>query len=137
MKIHFSFQTTSPVLNCITTFGGMPVSNCKRNFVDVFDRFVESCDLTINDEYYIPTLLATVSESMKYWRVFNMVDSVSKLQNLVESVIIDYTMYDLSKCIEWDDFDDFITTLLITVEYIKNGRISESDLKYFNTADDE
>ena len=136
MNIHFAFNSLSPVLNGKTKFAGMPISNHKSNYIDVVNKYVEECDSAVNTEDHIPTLISTLSDEMKYWRVFKMVNTVSELQSLIETAIRNYTIDDFSKCIEWDDFDDFILLLLITLEYIKNNRVSEDDLKYFNTDED-
>lgn len=136
MDIRFVFRTSSPVLDNKTTFAGMSISNYKSNYIEVVDRYVEECDIAVNTEYHTPTLISTLSELMKYWREFEMVESVSELQTLIVSALCKYTTNDFGKCIEWDDFEDFIILLLITLEYIKSNRITEDDLIYFNTEED-
>ena len=130
MKVYISFNYPNPIING-TTFGGMVVSNYKRSYDENNDTFTETCFLTENHEWYMPTLLATIATEMKYWNKFRIVTSVTDLQSLIENTFNKYTP-NLNKCMEWDDFDDFFTLLIITMEKIKSGQITSQMLQYFN-----
>ena len=116
----------------------MNVSNYSCVFDELSDRFVEKCDLSNEyGDWTIPTLLATSAEDMKYWQDYSNVTSVSELQTLIATTINKYTSDDMSKCIEWDDFDDYLVMLQIALDEINNGNVSEELLSYFNHFDDE
>ena len=116
----------------------MEVSNYYCVFDDTTNRFVEKCDLSNEyGDWTIPTLLATSAEDMRYWQDYSNVKSVSELQNLIATTINKYTSDDMSKCIEWDDFDDYLVMLQIALDEIKAGKVNEDLLSYFNHFDDE
>lgn len=139
MRTHIEFRTTEPIfLYGRKRFAGMNVSNYHCVYDEIADRFVEKCDLSNEyGDWTIPTLLATSAEDMKYWQDYSNVKSVSELQNLIATTILKYTSDDMSKCIEWDDFDDYIVMLQIALDEIKNGKVNDDLLHYFNHFDDE
>lgn len=139
MRTHIEFRTTEPIfLYGRKRFAGMDVSNYYCVYDDIANRFVEKCDLSNEyGDWTIPTLLATSAEDMKYWQDYSNVKSVSELQNLIATTILKYTSDDMSKCIEWDDFDDYLVMLQIALDEIKNGKVNDDLLSYFNHFDDE
>ena len=139
MRTHIEFRSMKPVLLYgRRRFAGMNVSNYSCVFDELSERFVEKCDLSNEyGDWTIPTLLATSAEDMKYWQDYSNVTSVSELQTLIATTINKYTSDDMSKCIEWDDFDDYLVMLQIALDEIKNGNVSEELLSYFNHFDDE
>lgn len=132
MKTHINFISSTPVLlNDRTTFGGMQISNYVCGFDG--DTHFESFDLSNECEYLgIPTLLATVAYKMQYWDDCRQVSSVEDLLGLIESAISKYTNDDLSKFIEWDDFDDYLVMLFIARDEIGRNKVEADDIHYFN-----
>lgn len=116
----------------------MEVSNYSCVYDDKTNRFIEKCDLSNEyGDWTIPTLLATSADDMRYWQDYSNVKSVSELQTLIATAINKYTSDDMSKCIEWDDFDDYLVLLQIALDEIKDGKVNEEMLSYFNHFDDE
>lgn len=109
------------------------------NYICDFDgaTLYESFDLTDENEWGILTLLATIADDMQYWSDYRLVTSVKDLLRLIESTISKYTNDDLSKFIEWDDFDDYLVLLFITADEIRRNKIEEDDIHYFNGVIDE
>lgn len=138
MRTHIDFYTSSPILNGDSkTFGGMAVSEYACEFDTSVGKFVESCTLIDEYEYWgIPTLLATISNEMNYWGDFRKVTSVKDLLELIESAVSKYTDDDLSEFIECDDFDDYLILLHIAGDEIRRYKVEEYDLSYFNDAND-
>ena len=139
MRTHIDFSTSTPIVsNGKGTFSGMTILNYGCVFDEERNRIIECFDLEDKYEYWgIPTLLATISNDMRYWEDFRLVSSVSDLQDLVKSVIDGYTSDDLSKYIGWDDFDDYLVLLHITADEIRRGKVVDEDLIYYNTLGDE
>ena len=137
MRTELFFRASTPVLNGKHFFSGMPISNYKCSFVNDEGVYIERCELTSDYEWYAPTLLATLASQMQYWNNFQMVNAVSELQNLIATTISNYTNDDLCKYVEFDDFDDYLTLLLIAYENVRNGAVVEDDLHYFNYFDDD
>ena len=134
MRTHIAFYTSSPILSADSkTFGGMAISEYSCEFDTSRGKFVESCTLTNEYEYWgVPTLLATISLDMSYWGDFCKVSSVDELLKLVESAISKYTDEDLSEFIDRDDFDDYIVLLHIAGDKIRQCIVEEVDLSHFN-----
>lgn len=110
------------------------------NYICDFDgaTLYESFDLADEFEYWgIPTLLATVADDMRYWNDYRQVTSVKDLLRLIESAINKYTNDDLSKFIEWDDFDDYLVLLFIAADEIRRYKVEEDDIHHFNCVRDE
>ena len=99
--------------------------------------YIETFDLTTEDEWHTPSLLNTLSDEMRYWGDYKQVKSVSDLQTLIETTISKYTSDDMSICMKWDDFDDYIALLLTAGETIKEGAVSQSNLHNFNSSSNE
>ena len=139
MRTHIEFRSTNPILLYgRKRFAGMEVSNYHCVFDDTTNRFVEKCDLSNEyGDWTIPTLLATIAGDMKYWKDYSDVKSVSELHNLIAATISKYTSDDMSKCIEWDDFDDYLVMLQIALDEIVNGKVNDDLLRYFIHLDDE
>ena len=139
MRTHIDFSTSTPIVsNGKGTFSGMTILNYGCVFDEERNRIIECFDLEDKYEYWgIPTLLATISNDMRYWEDFRLVSSVSDLQDLVKSVIDGYTSDDLSKYIGWDDFDDYLVLLHITADEIRRGKVVDEDLIYYNILGDE
>ena len=99
--------------------------------------YIETFDLITEDEWHTPSLLNTLSDEMRYWGDYKQVNAVSDLQTLIETTISKYTSDDMSICMKWDDFDDYIALLHIAGETIKEGAVSQSNLHNFNSSLDE
>jgi hypothetical protein len=133
MKTHIDFNTSTLLLDSKTTFGGMQVSNYVCGFDDDTQRYFESFDLSDEYEYWsIPSLLANIAGDMRYWNDYRQVSSVKDLLGLIESAISKYTDDDLSKCIGWDDFDDYLVLLFIAGDEIRRYKVEEDDIHHFN-----
>ena len=136
MKTHIDFFTSVPILADKKTFAGMTISNYVCAFNDEDNKFIETCNLSNEYEYWgIPTLLATIAGDMSYWGDFCKVSSVNELQTLIEETISKYTADDLNKYIGWDDFDDYLTLLFITGDEIRRCKVKSNDLSFFNDFD--
>ena len=131
-SIAFLSSTTRPLFENRTTFGGMVISNYYCSYDADIDMLTENCDL-INEQDYLgsPSLLATLADDMRYWGDFRTVANIEELYSLVVISLSQYTS-DLSKCVEWDDFDDYLTLLLVARDEIKRGKVEECDLTFFN-----
>jgi hypothetical protein len=134
MIAHIAFRSSIPVLNSRKKLGDMVVSNYNWDFDEIEEMFTESCDLTFEYDWDTPSLLSTLADDMRYWQDFRMVGNLSELQTLIDSTIRDYSA-DLRKCIEWDDFDDYFTLLIVASEELKRGLVSECELHHFNRND--
>ena len=137
MRTHIEFRTSEPLVILLrgrNTFGGIAI---KHHLGKVEDdgMYIESFDLFVENEVGTPSLLASLACEMRYWRDFREVTSVDDLYDLIANAIQSYTSDDLSKCMEWDDFDDYLVLLFTVAECIRRGEIHESDIHHFNVCE--
>lgn len=117
------------------TFGGIAI---KHHLGKVLDNgmYIEAFDLFVKNEVGAPSLLASLAGEMHYWQDFREVTSVDDLYDLIANAIQSYTSDDLSKCMEWDDFDDYLVLLSTVAEIIRRGEIREADIYHFSVCEE-
>ena len=138
MRTHIEFRTSEPLFTLLggrNTFGGIAI---KHHLGKVLDNgmYFETFDLFVKNEVGTPSLLASLAGEMQYWRDFREVTSVDDLYDLIANAIQSYTSDDLSKCMEWDDFDDYLVLLSTVAEIIRRGEIREADIYHFSVCED-
>ena len=134
MRTHIEFRTSEPLFILLggrNTFGGIAIQH-HLGKVDEDGMYIESFDLFSEQEWDTQSLLATVSGEMQYWSDYRRVTSLDDLYDLIILIIDSYTSDDISKCIEWDDFDDYLVLLYTLAEQIRRGDVRESDVYHFN-----
>ena len=137
MRTHIEFRTSEPLFTLLrgrNTFGGIAIKH-HLGKVDDDGMFIESFDLFVENELGAPSLLASLANEMYYWRDYRKVTSVDDLYDLIAFAIDSYTSDDFSKCMEWDDFDDYLVLLSTVAENIRRGEIHESDIQHFNVCE--
>lgn len=137
MRTHIEFRTSEPLVILLrgrNTFGGIAIKHHLGKVVDD-GMYIETFDLFVKNEVSTPSLLASLAGDMYYWRDYRKVTSVDDLYELIANAIQSYTSDDLSKCMKWDDFDDYLVLLFTVVEIIRRGKIHESDIQHFNIND--
>lgn len=138
MRTHIEFRTSEPLVILLrgrNTFGGIAIKHHLGKVVDD-GMYIETFDLFVENELGAPSLLASLAGEMYYWRDFREVTSVDDLYDLIANAIQSYTSDDLSKCMEWDDFDDYLVLLFTVAENIRRGEIRESDIHHFSVCED-
>lgn len=138
MRTHIEFRTSEPLVVLLrgrNTFGGIAIKHHLGKVVDD-GMYIETFDLFVENEVSTPSLLASLAGDMYYWRDYRKVTSVDDLYDLIAFAIDSYTSDDLSKCMEWDDFDDYLVLLFTVAENIRRGEIHESDIQHFNVCEE-
>jgi hypothetical protein len=138
MRTHIEFRTSEPLVILLrgrNTFGGIAI---KHHLGKVLDNgmYLETFDLFVENEVGTSSLLASLANDMYYWRDYRKVTSVDDLYDLIAFAINSYTSDDFSKCMEWDDFDDYLVLLSTVAENIRRGEIHESDIQHFNVCEE-
>jgi hypothetical protein len=139
MRTHIEFRTSEPLVILLrgrNTFGGIAI---KHHLGKVLDNgmYLETFDLFVENEVGTSSLLASLANDMYYWRDYRKVTSVDDLYDLIAFAINSYTSDDFSKCMEWDDFDDYLVLLSTVAENIRRGEIHESDIQHFNVCEED
>ena len=138
-QVAVTFRTSEPLFVLLgnrSKFGGMEISNHLGQIDEATGMYIESFTLTSEHEWDIPSLLSTLSDEMHYWQDFKEVKSIRELKNLIATVVDGYTSDDMSKCMKWDDFDDYLVLLLMVEKAVRNGEVCPSNLRYFNESYD-